>query len=179
MSKNSKKISKYFSYILRHKPESIGLVLNESGWAEIQDLIRKTGNFELNREIVELVVETDEKQRFCISNDGLYIRANQGHSIEIDLELQSLEPPETLLHGTAERFLDAIYKEGLKKMNRHHVHLSISETVAKSVGARYGKPVLLSISAQKMYEDGYLFYKSANNVWLVDSVPLEYIQVSK
>lgn len=175
-NKELKKISKYFSFVLRHQPDSIGLELNEQGWASIEDLIDKTVYFDLTREIIEVVVETNDKQRFCISNDGLYIRANQGHSIEVDLDLTPLVPPETLIHGTAEKSLDGIRKEGLKKMQRHHVHLTESKAVARSVGGRYGKPVLLSIDANAMHEAGFLFYKSANSVWLVDNVPAEYIE---
>lgn len=175
MNKELKKVSKYFSYLLRHEPESIGLSLNENGWASIDELIHKTIDFKLNRDLIEIVVETNDKKRFSISDDGLYIRANQGHSIDIELELKPIQPPEYLIHGTAERFVETIKKQGLKKMQRHHVHLSQSQVVARAVGARYGRPVLLTISAQDMFNDGFQFYKSENNVWLVDSVPEKYI----
>ncbi|WP_444930741.1 RNA 2'-phosphotransferase [Microbulbifer sp. SSSA002] len=176
MSKDLNKISKYFSYLLRHKPQAIGLELDENGWTSIEELIKKTTDFTLNRDLVEVIVETNDKKRFSISEDGLFIRANQGHSIEIDLDLQPQEPPTVLVHGTAGKFLNAIREEGLKRMKRHHVHLTESQAVAQNVGSRYGQPILLSIATQKMYTDGFKFFKSANNVWLVESVPAKYIE---
>ena len=176
MEVNLSKISKYFSYILRHKPEAIGLCLDANGWASIEELIKKTTDFQLTRELVEIVVETNEKQRFSISDDGKRIKANQGHSIEIELDLKPIEPPDLLLHGTAVRFMESIKVKGLCKMDRHHVHLTESKAVAKSVGSRYGKPLILSIAASKMHNSGFLFYKTCNNVWLVDHVPFEYIE---
>ncbi|WP_444935229.1 RNA 2'-phosphotransferase [Microbulbifer sp. JMSA004] len=177
MSKELNKISKYLSFLLRHEPQAIGLEIDENGWASIQELIDKTTDFELSRNIIEVVVETNDKQRFNISNDGLSIRANQGHSIKIDLNLQLQEPPKELLHGTAARFIEAILKTGLNKRERHHVHLTESQAVAQNVGSRYGKPVILSIASKKMHENGYKFYKSSNNVWLVDCVPVKYIKM--
>jgi putative RNA 2'-phosphotransferase len=177
VSKELNKISKYFSFLLRHEPQAIGLQLDENGWASIEELIEKTTDFKLDRNMIEVVVETNDKQRFSISKDGLFIRANQGHSIEIDLDLIAQEPPSVLMHGTAERFMVNILDKGLSKMERHHVHLTESSAVAQSVGSRYGKPIILSIAAKEMYEDGFKFYKSANNVWLVDSVPVKYIKI--
>lgn len=176
MSKELNKISKYFSYLLRHKPESIGLSLDENGWANIDELIQKTDDFELNKDIIDIVVETNDKKRFSISDDRVYIRANQGHSIVVDLELMPIQPPQYLVHGTAERFIEIIREQGLNKMQRHHVHLSESPAVAKNVGSRYGKPILLNIATKEMFDDGFIFYKSANNVWLVDLVPPKYIK---
>ncbi len=176
MNKDLTHISKYLSFLLRHKPESIGLKLDESGWASINELIEKSTDHKLTNDLIEIVVETNDKQRFSISTNGEMIRANQGHSISIELDLEPIEPPEFLIHGTADRFLEAILSEGLKKMNRHHVHLSESEAVAKSVGGRYGKPILLKVLTSKMYTDGFKFYRSANNVWLVEHVPPKYIQ---
>jgi putative RNA 2'-phosphotransferase len=175
MSKELNNISKYFSYLLRHEPESVGLSLNENGWASIDELIEKTVDFKLNRDLIEIVVGTNDKKRFSISDDGLQIKANQGHSIDVDLELTPIQPPQFLVHGTAERFVEAIRVQGLNKMQRHHVHLSESKAVAENVGSRYGKSVLLNISAKEMFDDGFKFYKSANNVWLVDSVSPKYI----
>ena len=175
MSKELNNISKYFSYLLRHDPESVGLSLDENGWASIDELIEKTVDFKLNRDLIEIVVGTNDKKRFSISYDGLQIRANQGHSIDVDLELTPIQPPQFLVHGTAERFVEAIRVQGLNKMQRHHVHLSESKAVAENVGSRYGKFVLLNISAKEMFDDGFKFYKSANNVWLVDSVSPKYI----
>jgi putative RNA 2'-phosphotransferase len=175
MSKELNKISKYFSYLLRHDPESIGLSLDENGWADIDELVQKTVDFDLNRNLIDIVVETNDKKRFSISDDGVHIRANQGHSIGVDLDLKSIQPPQLLVHGTAEKFIELIRNQGLNKMQRHHVHLSESPAVAKNVGSRYGKPILLSISAKEMFDDGFKFFKSVNNVWLVDNVPQKYI----
>jgi len=178
MEKNITKVSKYLSFILRHKPEEIGLELDAQGWASITQLIENTKDFTLDRELLDIVVETNDKQRFAFSSDGLKIRANQGHSIEVDLKLPAVEPPETLYHGTAERFHPSINADGLIKGNRHHVHLTESLAVAKSVGSRYGKPVLLKIDTKQMFLDGQQFYKTANNVWLVDAVAPQYILVA-
>jgi putative RNA 2'-phosphotransferase len=175
MDNDLAKISKYFSYLLRHKPEEIGLRLDDQGWAFVDELIEKSTDFELSKELIDVVVETNDKQRFEFSDDKLKIKANQGHSINIDLDLKPITPPQFLLHGTAERFLDSIKKDGLQKQKRHHVHLSESIAVAETVGKRYGKLVLLRVAAQEMADLGFDFYRTANNVWLVDSVPAEYI----
>jgi len=173
--KSDNKLSKYLSYILRHNPDSIGLELDKNGWADIDELIKKTTNFSLNRFNIDLTVQTNDKQRFSISEDGLKIRANQGHTIEIDLDLKSIKPPPVLYHGTASRFIDSIIREGLTKQKRHHVHLTESLEIASSVGNRYGKLVLLSIFTNEMINDGYIFFKTVNNVWLVDNVPFKYL----
>jgi putative RNA 2'-phosphotransferase len=175
MNNDLAKISKYFSYLLRHKPEEIGLELDDQGWAFVDELIEKSTDYELSKELIDVVVETNDKQRFELSDDKLKIKANQGHSINIDLDLKPITPPQFLLHGTAERFLDSIKKDGLQKQKRHHVHLSESIAVAESVGKRYGKLVLLRVAAQEMADAGFDFYRTANNVWLVDTVPAEYI----
>ena len=172
---DTKKISRYLSFILRHQPDSIGLKLSDEGWADIKELIGKTRKFKLNRQILESVVETNDKKRFLISDDGLRIKANQGHSITVKLELEPTTPPDVLLHGTAQRFTESIFKQGLTKQRRHHVHLSETKETAMSVGARYGKPVLLQIDAVRMSENGFEFFKTENDVWLVDSVPAEYL----
>jgi len=169
-----KKISKYLSFILRHQPDSIGLELSDEGWANIKELIGKTRKFKLTRELINTVVKTNDKKRFLISEDGERIKANQGHSIDVKLELEPVTPPDVLLHGTAERFLDSILREGLTKQQRHHVHLSETQKTAMSVGARYGKPALLKIDSKQMYEDGFEFFQTENNVWLVDHVPVRY-----
>lgn len=175
MNKEFNEISKYFSFILRHKPETIGLTLNKEGWANVAELIEKTIDFNLSKELIDVVVETNEKQRFKLSDDKLKIRANQGHSIDVDLNLCAKQPPHFLLHGTAERFMGSIENEGLCKQKRHHVHLSESAIVAEAVGSRYGKPILLRIDSKEMAKHGFEFYKTINNVWLVDHVPVEYI----
>ena len=170
-----KKISKYLSFILRHQPDSIGLELTDEGWANISELIGKTRKFKLTKELINTVVETNDKKRFLVSEDGLRVKANQGHSVEVKLELKPMTPPDVLLHGTAERFLDSIFEQGLTKQQRHHVHLSEIQKTALSVGARYGKPVLLKIDSKQMYEDGFEFFKTENDVWLVGSVPVNYL----
>lgn len=173
MSKQLKKVSKYLSFLLRHQPESIGLVLDEQGWASVEDLLNLT---DIDRPLLEEVVFTNDKQRFAFSSDGLKIRANQGHSLEgVELELAALEPPDRLYHGTVERFLESILEQGLRKMDRHHVHLSATIDTAKNVGSRRGKPVVLIVDAQLMAAKGRQFFLSANGVWLVDSVPAEYL----
>lgn len=177
METNLVKISKYLSYLLRHKPEAIALELDTEGWANISELIGKTTDFELNKEILEIVVETNDKQRFSISDDGKKIRANQGHSIPVDLNLAPIVPPQFLWHGTAKRFLGSIMDIGLVKKQRHHVHLTELRAVARAVGNRYGKSIILKVSAQEMSANGYEFFKSLNNVWLVDRVPPEFIQI--
>lgn len=171
-----KKISKYLSFILRHEPGSIGLVLSDEGWADLNELIEKTNKFKLTKMLIYKVVETNDKKRFLISDDGLKIKANQGHSIKVNLELEALTPPDFLLHGTAERVLDLIFKQGLTKQGRHHVHLSETQKTAISVGSRYGKPVLLKIDSQQMHQDGIEFFKTENDVWLVDKVLIKYLQ---
>jgi putative RNA 2'-phosphotransferase len=174
------KTSKFLSLVLRHSPETIHLNMDKNGWVNIDELItnaNKYKNMHLNNDLIKIIVETNNKQRFKISDDGKRIRANQGHSIAVDLELESKIPPDILYHGTANRFLDSIMKEGLKPMTRQFVHLSLTEEIALTVGRRHGKPIVLYINAKNMYEDGYKFYLSENKVWLVDKVPVKYINV--
>lgn len=180
MAKKLEKISNYLSLVLRHKPEQIGIVLDKNGWTNIHQLILQsnTNGFELDEATIFEVVATSDKQRFAISEDGTNIRANQGHSIAVDLEHASLIPPDFLLHGTAARFLDSILINGLSKMSRQHVHLTENSDSAMAVGTRYGKPVLLRIDSNSMSKKGYTFYKSENGVWLVSAVPPEYISVA-
>lgn len=149
-------ISKFLSFILRHKPESIGLDLDESGWANIDDLITRTNQFSeltaIDRKLLFAVVNSNDKKRFSISEDGLRIRARQGHSIHVDLQLQQVIPPDRLYHGTATRFLRRILQEGLKPQNRHHVHLSTDIDAAAAIGKRHGKPAILSINSREMHQ---------------------------
>jgi putative RNA 2'-phosphotransferase len=178
-NQNVVKGSKFLSLVLRHSPETIHLNMDKNGWVNIQELIdnaNKYKNMHLNRDIIKIIVETNDKQRFIISDDGEKIRANQGHSITVDLELESQIPPDILYHGTATRFLDAIMKDGLKPMSRQYVHLSETEETAINVGQRHGQPVVLSINAKAMYDEGYKFYLSENKVWLVDNVPVKHIR---
>ena len=161
---------------MRHKPEAIGLDLDNYGWAKIDDLMNKSPH-KITREILEYVVETNDKKRFIISEDGQKIRANQGHSIEINLDLPATTPPPVLLHGTATRFIDAIFQDGLKKMNRQHVHLSVDVETAQKIGSRHGKPIILLIDTKAMAEAGFEFYISKNGVWLTDNVPIKYLSI--
>ena len=168
--------SKFLSLVLRHQPEIIGLPLDDAGWADIDVLIRLSQPHKpLTRALIEQVVEENSKQRFAISDDGRRIRANQGHSIEVELGLQPVTPPTLLYHGTATRFVDAIRREGLVKRSRQHVHLSADAGTATTVGARHGKPVVLIVRAGEMAAVGHAFFRSENGVWLTDAVPVEFI----
>lgn len=171
------KVSKFLSLVLRHKPEEIGLTLDENGWADVEELIRliNQAGSRLTRPLLERVVAENDKKRFAFSDDGLRIRASQGHSIEVDLALVPQVPPELLYHGTATRFLDSIRETGLVAGKRQHVHLSLDLETASKVGKRHGRLHLLTIRAGEMHRDGRLFYCSANGVWLTELVPLEYI----
>lgn len=174
-NKSDTKISKFLSLVLRHQPEVAGLELDENGWVDIDTLIegcKKAGN-SISREQLETVVAESDKQRFII--DGDLIRANQGHSVKIDLELKPVMPPEVLFHGSVDKFMEKIMAEGLQKMNRHHVHLSPDMATAIKVGSRRGTPVILKIDSAAMYRDEHKFMRSANGVWLTDNVPPSYI----
>lgn len=171
------KASKYLSMLLRHQPEKIGLVLDDNGWASIEELIAKanaTGK-SLSRSLIERVVAESDKKRFAISDDGKRIRASQGHSIEVDLALPPQIPPETLFHGTATRFLESIREKGLIPGNRQHVHLSLLRETAETVGRRHGQLALLIVRSGEMHRAGHAFYLSENGVWLTDSVPTGFI----
>lgn len=168
--------SKFLSLVLRHQPEVIGLSLDDSGWADIDTLIRLSQPHKpLTRALIEQVVEENSKQRFAISDDGRRIRANQGHSIEVDLGFVPVTPPTLLYHGSATRFVDAIRREGLVKRSRQHVHLSADADTATAVGARHGKPAVLIVRAGDMAAAGHAFFRSENGVWLTDAVPVRFI----
>jgi putative RNA 2'-phosphotransferase len=175
--KETTKISKFLSLVLRHQPKQIGLVLDEQGWTSVTDLIDKSTNsgVGLSVDILKHIVETNSKKRFAFSEDGLKIRANQGHSIEIELGYQPNTPPPILYHGTSAKSVEAIMQTGIEKRNRHHVHLSPDQATAISVGGRHGKPVVLEIQTGRMHTDGFIFYMSDNGVWLVDEVPAKYL----
>ncbi|MGN6420913.1 MAG: RNA 2'-phosphotransferase [Pseudobacter sp.] len=177
MEKNLKHISKFMSLVLRHRPEEIGLQLDENGWADLQELIIKLNSKGANVDeaTIQLVVDTNEKKRFAFNDDKTKIRANQGHSIKVDLQLSPATPPDVLYHGTALHVIASIMKNGLLKQNRHHVHLTASKETAVSVGARHGKPVVLEIDAARMVAEGFEFYITDNDVWLVEIVLPEYI----
>lgn len=170
--------SKFLSYVLRHEPQAIGIDLDSQGWVAIDDLIQAANQSGKNfdRELIQQVVDTSEKKRFTISEDGLRIRAAQGHSTEaVKIEYPQRVPPEFLYHGTASRFLESIRKEGLKAQQRHHVHLSENVKTATEVGKRYGQVKVLVIAAGLMHQQGYVFYCSENNVWLTEKVPVEFL----
>ncbi|MBR0288962.1 MAG: RNA 2'-phosphotransferase, partial [Selenomonadaceae bacterium] len=158
-----KSTSKFLSLILRHKPQIVGIELDEHGWADVDELICRVKN--LDRVKLEQIVSTDEKQRYSFSADKKLIRANQGHSIPVDVELEELEPPEVLYHGTAESFGSSINTQGLLKMSRLYVHLSSDIETAEKVGCRHGKPKIFLVESGKMFFDGYKFFRSVNGVW--------------
>lgn len=173
------KFSKFLSYVLRHKPESISLTLNKDGWVSVETLLVQANRHgkRLTREILEYVVENNNKKRFTFNPEHTLIRAAQGHSSQqVNLSHVSQTPPEYLYHGTATRFVDSIRQQGLLAGNRHHVHLSDNTDTATRVGARHGKPIVLVIEAKKMVEAGYTFYLSDNHVWLTEHVPAQFIQ---
>jgi len=174
MTQSLTEISKFLSYILRHKPDAIGLKIDAQGWANIKDIIEKA-DIEITETMIKNVVVSSDKKRFIISDDGLCIRANQGHSVDIDLGLKPKEPPEILYHGTASRFLDEIRRHGLRPQNRQYVHLSDNVETAMKVGQRHGKSVVLSIPAQSMHKIGHLFFQAENGVWLIKAVPAQFI----
>lgn len=177
MDKREIKISKFLSLVLRHKPEEIGLKLDEAGWVPVAELMAacRDNDFEFTAEELRRVVANNDKKRFSFSEDEILIRANQGHSVEVELGYQPAMPPETLFHGTADRFLDSIKKQGLLKGKRHHVHLSADTETAANVGQRHGKPVVLKVNAGQMLQDGFVFYISTNGVWLTEHVPVSYL----
>lgn len=170
--------SKFLSYVLRHEPQAIGLILDREGWAEIDALIagaRMAGK-ELDVELIRAVAAGSDKKRFAISDDGLHIRAEQGHSTDtVAIQHEAKVPPEFLYHGTATRFLDSILAEGLRPGERHHVHLSEDVSIATAVGQRYGKPVVLKIEALRMHSQGFEFFQADNGVWLTGHVPIPYL----
>lgn len=174
---NLTKVSQFISLILRHKPETIGIKLDKHGYAQVSELVAgvKHKYPEFNKDILVQIVETDEKQRYSFKDNGKLIRANQGHSIPVDLELKAQKPPELLFHGTSTKYLDSILKEGLIPKSRQYVHLSKDVDTAHTVGLRHGAcTVILVVSAEQMYKDGYKFYLSDNGVWLTDTVPTKY-----
>ena len=169
-------ISKLIALVLRHKPQTIGITLDEHGWANVNDLIdgiAKKCPFDLAT--LEEIVATDNKQRYSFNEDHTLIRANQGHSIPVDVELESMTPPEFLYHGTGEKFVASIDQTGLIPKSRLYVHLSQDRETAVKVGQRHGKPVIYVVKSGEMHRDGYVFYCSVNGVWLTKSVPLQYL----
>lgn len=170
-------ISKFLAKHLRHAPDALGLTLQTGGWVSVDELLAASERIGFSISYDELIecVETNDKRRFSFDDTGDLIRANQGHSVEIDLQLEEKQPPDVLYHGTVERFLASIMTEGLKKDQRHHVHLSKDIETARKVGSRRGKPIVLQVDAGKMYGAGNKFFFSVNGVWLTDSVPAVFL----
>lgn len=178
MGNKKDSMSKFISLVLRHHPEAAYIQLDEHGWADVEQLLsgmKKTGR-KINREILEEIVRTDEKQRYSFNEDKTLIRANQGHSIPVDVGLKEQAPPELLYHGTAVGFYESIQKQGLRPMSRLYVHLSKDVETAISVGKRHGKPIVLKIHSGSMYRDGVPFYLSENGVWLTRKVEPKYFE---
>ena len=173
----SRTVSKLLSLALRHEPSALGLAVDAGGWADVSELLDglRAHGHDLAVADLRSIVTGSDKQRFAISDDGIRIRANQGHSIAVDLGLQPVIPPSVLFHGTGAQNVASILRIGLESRGRNHVHLSGDEDTARKVGMRHGKPVVLAIRAAQMHENGTVFYRSANGVWLVESVPPEYI----
>lgn len=178
MSKRLITVSKFLSKHLRHEPDALGLVLAPGGWVVVDELLAgaERSGFAIARDELQQVVAESDKQRFAVDETGLRIRANQGHSTEVELDLPPAIPPALLFHGTVDKFLEAIFAEGLKKMQRHDVHLSADEATATKVGSRRGRPVILIVDAAAMAAEGHTFRVSANGVWLTEQVPVKYLR---
>ena len=172
---NMTRVGRYLCLIRRHKPEAAGITLDEHGWADVRALLRGIADrYPITMEQLEEIVRTDSKTRYSFNEDKTKIRANQGHSIPVDVGLPELAPPEILYHGTGERFLESILAQGLLPMSRLYVHLTDRYDTARTVGARHGTPVVLTILSGQMHRDGYRFYRAVNGVWLTERVPPEY-----
>jgi putative RNA 2'-phosphotransferase len=177
MARDLVTVSKFLAKHLRHAPDALGLTLQSGGWVSVDAFLAASARVGFPITYDELIecVETNDKKRFSFDDTGDLIRANQGHSVEVDLHLEERRPPEVLYHGTVERFLASIMTGGLKKGKRHHVHLSKDVDTARKVGARRGKPVILQVDAGKMHAEGFKFFSSVNGVWLTDSVPADFL----
>ena len=178
---NKKNLSKFLSLVLRHKPEELGISLDQQGWADTQELLRlmQERGMKVDFDKLQEMVQENEKQRFKFSEDFSAIRANQGHSIAIELGLAPKEPPTILFHGTAKRNITSILEKGLVKGNRQHVHLSLDKATAVKVGRRHGEPIVLLVEAGKMFVEGLSFYQADNGVWLTEYVDPRYLSQDK
>ena len=179
--REKKYMSKFLSLILRHKPEAAGITLDANGWADVDALLKGMNakrDVPITLDAIKEVVSTNDKKRFAFNGDFSKIRANQGHSINVDVELKEARPPAVLYHGTAERRVKSIIEDGLKPQDRIHVHLSTDKETAEKVGRRHGHPAILVVQAGRMHDDGFRFYLSENGVWLTDSVPPVYIDTN-
>jgi putative RNA 2'-phosphotransferase len=172
------RLSKFLSKHLRHQPQKIGLIPEPGGWVRVEELLAActAAGYAMTQEMLAEVVARNDKQRFAFDESGQRIRAQQGHSIDVDLELNAAEPPIVLYHGTGSVSVDLILQSGLQKMRRHHVHLSADVETAIRVGSRHGKPVVFTVDAARMKAEGWTFYRSGNGVWLVDEVPAKFLQ---
>ena len=177
-AKDQTRLSKFLSLVLRHQPELIGLELDANGWTSVDELISKAASQKMvyTPELIRTLVRESDKQRFALSEDGARIRANQGHSVEVELGYAPAQPPTVLFHGTAERNLPSILEKGLVRGERHHVHLSADRETALKVGQRHGKPVLLVVESGIMHAQGVTFFRSANGVWLTEHVATRFLR---
>ncbi len=173
-------ISKFLSLILRHKPETIGIEIDKSGWTDVNILIENANKYgiKFDLEILKHIVATNSKKRFAFNDDLDKIRASQGHSLKIELGYTNQKPPEILFHGTSEKSVASILNNGLEKQNRQHVHLSSDIETALKVGQRHGKPIVFKVLAEEMYNDNFEFFISDNNVWLTNNVPEKYLELN-
>ncbi len=177
MSDPTHRASKLLSLVLRHDPAAIGIELDSGGWADLDELVacaNRSGH-KLSRDLVLQVIAESDKQRFALNSDGRRIRANQGHSIDIDLGLTRTEPPEVLFHETAVRFLESIFASGLNSASRQHVHLSADVETAIRVGRRHGLPAVLRVDSRALHDAGQAFFRSDNGVWLTSAVSPQYL----
>lgn len=175
--KDFTKLGRYLCMILRHRPEVIGIQLDEHGWADVEELVAGVATDRtFSRDILEEIVRTDSKRRYSFNEDKTKIRANQGHSIDVDLEFETAQPPEYLWHGTAEKYVNSIEEKGLLPKSRRYVHLSLDVQTAVKVGKRHGSPVVYRIRSGEMYRNGFRFYISANGIWQTIMVPVEYLE---
>lgn len=174
---DKRRIGKFISLALRHDPKMIGLAMDEHGWVEVADLISKSAkrNVVFSKKDLDEIVSTNDKKRYAYNDDETKIRANQGHSIQVDLQFVEKKPPMFLYHGTAERFVSEIKEGGIQKMSRQYVHLSEDKDTAIKLGSRRGKPYIFIVLAQQMFNEGCVFYQSENGVWLTDFVALKYL----
>lgn len=169
--------SRFISLILRHKPDAIGITLDEHGWANVDELIAGIAKTQpIDMEMLEEIVRTDDKQRYSFNEDKTLIRANQGHSIPVDVELEQLTPPELLYHGTGKKYMQSIEQQGLIPRSRLYVHLSADSDTAKVVGTRHGEPVIYIVHSGEMARNGFSFFRSVNGVWLTKQVPVTYLE---
>jgi putative RNA 2'-phosphotransferase len=179
MAAGGTSLSRFLSLVLRHRPDAIGVVLDDQGWIEVDQLLQALAAHRgpVTREALEALVRTSDKQRFAFSEDGLRIRAQQGHSVPVALGYAPTAPPPVLYHGTVARALPSIRRYGLRRGRRHHVHLSATPDTARAVGARRGEPVILAVRAADMAQAGHVFYRTPNGVWLVDHVPASFLEM--